>query len=388
MSAAASAAFMPEWIAEQSAEIAARAEGELGELVAISSPSGDVEGAEAMCAAVTALLPERVEIERPECSTPAHAPDLLARLTGTGTGRVVLLGHLDTVVAHEQHRPMETTGERLVGSGTIDMKGGIVLALGVMRALARQPDSFAELSLLTVNDEEWRTGGFNHAPLFRGYEACLCFEAGERTEAGADAIIAKRKAAATLHVEAHGRASHSGVFPERGRSALLALAETARRVAALNDPGGPEQMTAVPTVLRCGDAFNVVPAFGELVCDLRADSLRAFEAIVASIPAELEGVRLEARLVRMWPGMDTRELVRERLLGPARELLGRELIGGERGGASDASHLAGQLPLTADGLGPRGGRAHSPEEFVLRDSFGPRAEVALAVAVAALSTAV
>ncbi|MCW2984958.1 MAG: family metallopeptidase, partial [Conexibacter sp.] len=56
----------------------------------------------------------------------------------------------------------------------------------------------------------------------------------------------------------------------------------------------------------------------------------------------------------------------------------------DRGGASDASHFAATIPLTVDGLGPRGGAAHNPGEFVLASSLRTRAEVALAVALAAL----
>ena len=55
-----------------------------------------------------------------------------------------------------------------------------------------------------------------------------------------------------------------------------------------------------------------------------------------------------------------------------------------RGGASDASHFAPAIALTVDGLGPRGGAAHTPEEHVLLDSVEPRAEVALAMTLAAL----
>jgi glutamate carboxypeptidase len=43
------------------------------------------------------------------------------------------------------------------------------------------------------------------------------------------------------------------------------------------------------------------------------------------------------------------------------------------------------IPLTVDGLGPRGGKAHNPGEFVLSPSLASRAEVALAVADAALA---
>jgi glutamate carboxypeptidase len=185
-------------------------------------------------------------------------------------------------------------------------------------------------------------------------------------------------------VVARGVAAHSGSAPEKGRNALLALGEVARRVAALGDPAGAERLTAIPTVLRAGDAFNVVPADGELICDLRAEGLDAVEPVLAAVPDEIEGVEVEGALVRRWPGMDSRDAVSRRLADPASVLLGRPLGVGSRGGASDASHMAVHVPLTVDGLGPRGGHAHHPDEFVAADSVHPRAEVALAVAAAAL----
>jgi glutamate carboxypeptidase len=56
----------------------------------------------------------------------------------------------------------------------------------------------------------------------------------------------------------------------------------------------------------------------------------------------------------------------------------------ERGGASDASHMAQHVPVTVDGLGPRGGGAHNPDEYVLRRSLHERAQVACAIAAAVL----
>jgi glutamate carboxypeptidase len=300
---------------------------------------------------------------------------------------VLLLGHLDTVIAHADHRPLQHDGEKLVGSGTVDMKGGVALSLGVIRALAAVPESFAELCLLTVVDEEWRTGGFAHGPRFADWDACLCFEAGQLGPGGEEAVIAKRKAAATMRVVARGVAAHSGSAPEKGRNALLAVGEVARRVAALGDPGGPERLTAIPTVVRSGEAFNVVPADGELCCDLRAERLEAFAPVLDAVPAEIDGVEIEAELVRRWPGMDSRELVAERLAGPAAELLGHRLMVGGRGGASDASHMAQHVALTVDGLGPRGGHAHHPDEFVAVESVEPRSRIALAVTAAALAAA-
>jgi glutamate carboxypeptidase len=371
---------MNEWIDTEAAEIAARAERELEALVGVSSPSGDVAGAEECISVVGALLPGDAATERAPCSSPDHADDLIVRLPGTRPEgpRILLLGHLDTVVSHDEHRPLLREQDRLVGSGTVDMKGGDVIALGVLRALARRRGEFAEIALLLVCDEEWRRAPFAHAGRFAGWDACLCFEAGQLMPDGGEGVIVRRKAAGTLHVRASGVSAHSGAAPERGRNALLALAAMAQAVADAHDPAGPDRLTAVPTVLHSGDAFNVVPSGGELYCDLRSDRTDAFHELLATLPTEVGGAELHAEFARIWPAMDARDATAA-LLARATERLGRPIIGASRGGASDASHFASTIPLTVDGLGPRGGGAHAPHEFVLRASFRQRAEVALAL---------
>ncbi len=379
---------MQPWIAEGAARIAGRAPRELEALVAVSSPSGDVHGAEEAVAVAVALAPEAAQIERVDCSSAGHAQDVVLRLAGTGARRLVLVGHVDTVVAHAEHRPLHRDAEhpeRLTGSGSVDMKGGVVLALGVLRALAGRSADFAEIALLLVCDEEWRAGEFAHTPRFAGYDACLCFEAGQLTPGGDDAVVVKRKAAGTLQVRAQGRSAHSGSAPDKGANALLALAAAAHAVAACHDPGGPQRLTAVPTVMTSGEAFNVVPAAGELICDLRADDGAVFDGVLAGLPREIGEVELEGEMLRRWPGMDS-QAVTAPLLREAAARLGRPVVGADRGGASDASYLAPAVPVTVDGLGPRGGGAHAPHEFVLEASLGTRAEVALALVDAALAT--
>ena len=104
------------WAAEDPDE---QTRSELEALVAISSPSGDVHGAEECAAICAALMPDAASVERIPCSSPAHASDLLATLRGTGTRRILLLGHVDTVIAHPHHRPLTRAGHQLLGSGTV-----------------------------------------------------------------------------------------------------------------------------------------------------------------------------------------------------------------------------------------------------------------------------
>ena len=374
---------MDPWVEATSADIARHAERELEALVGVSSPSGDVAGAEEAVALCAAFAPAEADVQRVPCSTKGYADDLLLRLTGSGDARILLIGHLDTVVAHDGHRPIEHAGDRLVGSGTVDMKGGVVLALGVLRALTARPAVYAEVALLLVNDEEWRTGPLRHAETFADVDACLCFEAGQLAPDGSEGVVVKRKAAGTLRVDAHGVSAHSGSAPDKGRNALLALAAAAQHVASAHDPDGHDRLSAVPTILNVGEAFNVVPPNGSLFCDLRAERLEAFERVMESLPDSVGGARLEPQLVREWPGMDARDSTRD-ALAAAGERLGRPIVGMERGGASDASHLAVHVPVTVDGLGPRGGGAHNPDEYVLRESLRTRAEVACALVAALL----
>ena len=375
---------MDPFVADGAAEIASRAQRELEALVAVSSPSGDIDGAEEAIALCAAFLPPHATIERVPCSTPGSAPDMIARLTGQGRARVLLLGHVDTVIGHDSHAPLRRDGERLYGPGAVDMKGGDVLALGVARALAARPEAFAEVAVLLVTDEEWRVEPFRHVERFASFDACLCFEGGQLAGDGEEGVVVQRKAAGTMRVGATGRAAHSGSAPDQGRNALLALASTAIELAKHHDPGGAERLSVVPTVVRSGEAFNVVPADGELLFDMRADRSQSFDAVCAAVPRELDGVSLDAKLQRVWPGMDSREATGE-LLERATARLGRPIVGVQRGGASDASHFAPSIPLTVDGLGPRGGGAHTPEEFVLAPSLRQRAEVALAVAAEVLA---
>jgi glutamate carboxypeptidase len=358
----------------------------IGPLVAVSSPSGDHAGLEACVELVVAALPTDAEVERIPCSTTGSAPDLLARVRGTGTARIVLLGHLDTVIPHDRHRPVERDGDRWTGSGTFDMKAGDALAIGLLRGVAATPAArarFAEIALLLVADEEWRTEEFAHGPRFQDWDACLCFEGGERTTDGDEAVVVRRKAAAAITIRATGRSSHAGSRPDDGRNALLALSRVALDLAASHDPHGRDQLSVVPTMVQSGTALNVVPDSGELVVDVRAAGISALEQVLASVPHERHEVTIDARFSRVWPGMDHREAAAP-VLERAGALLGRPIVPSSRGGASDASHLAAWTRVAIDGLGPLGGGAHAVDEHVDAGTLRDRAAVALAVLAAVL----
>ena len=94
-------------------------------------------------------------------------------------------------------------------------------------------------------------------------------------------------------------------------------------------------------------------------------------------------MRLEAELIRRWPGMHTEAATAPRAGRASDAARPPRSCPPPAAAPRDASHFAATVPITVDGLGPRGGKAHNPEEFVLEASLQPRAEVALAVILSA-----
>src|SRR3954465_14766055 len=133
---------MDAWVEQAAAEIARHAERELEALVGVSTPSGDVPGAEEAGALCVAFSPPEAVAERIPCSTPDHADDLVLTLSGSGAKRLLLLGHLDTVVSNDSHRAIGPAGARLIGSGARENKGGRGVGPGRLAGAGGRPRAF------------------------------------------------------------------------------------------------------------------------------------------------------------------------------------------------------------------------------------------------------
>jgi len=309
-----------------------------------------------------------------------------AVLHGAGRARVALLCHHDTVFGPgtASARPLSQDGGRLHGPGVADMKGGIALALHAARALDRAGRPFGRLELISVPDEEVRSGPFGTIERVRGFDAALCLECGRED----GSVVVARKGGAWFEIAAGGRAAHAGTEPERGRNPLLALAREALRIAALHGtrPGLSAQVTAI----HGGRAPNAIPESARMLVDLRADrevDLREAMAAVASFGAH-DGVRIAVDAVEHVPPLEPSDGV-ERLAALASGLgaeLGHPVGHAATGGVSDVCWVAWSGVPSLDGLGPVGGADHSPDEYVEVESFAPRAGV-LAGLVAAVDAA-
>ncbi len=352
---------------------------DLRTLVNQDSGSYDKAGVDA----VTAWLEERlrrlgfvVERHRQE----AFGDDLIAHRQGTGSARIMLLGHSDTVFPSgtAAARPMAVVGDRILGPGTCDMKAGLLAGIFALEVLDHLGwDRYGTITYLVVSDEE--IGERHSVPLLMEqgpkHDAILTLEAAREN----GDIVTARKAVRWYTVEAVGKAAHAGVEPEKGRSATLAIARFVVEAFTLN--GLREGMTVNPGQLAGGGSPSIVADRATARFDLRArtnaqlDELEAaFRSLATTpfVPDVTLDVTMELRsdcpAMERTPGVARLE---ELAVDIARGL-GFALKGAATGGGSDISFAGHAGTPGLDGLGPIGGLDHGPNEYVLKSSVVPR----------------
>jgi glutamate carboxypeptidase len=335
---------------------------DLRELVTRESPSGDAGRVAELARFVRDALRARgVEAETRAC--PPNGEALLASIGGGGG--TLLLGHLDTVwpVGSLDEIPFRIDGERATGPGVFDMKAGIAVAMAVLPSLAERPEP-PPVGLLLVPDEEIGTQASRGLVLetARRHRRVLVLEPSLD-----GAVKLERKGTAVFRLRFRGRAAHAGLDPQDGVSALSELARCVPFLESLADPS--RETTVTPTVARSGDRTNVVPETATLSVDARVwskDEAERLERAVrgyrprdarvsVEVDAELDRPPLEATAESRALFEGARRIARE---------LGHELGAARVGGASDGNLTAAAGVPTLDGLGPRGGGAHSRDEFV------------------------
>ncbi|MBI5089668.1 MAG: M20 family metallopeptidase [Actinobacteria bacterium] len=350
---------------------------ELRAWAAVDSGSHNVAGVDRMGDLVADRLAQLgFTVERHP--TPSFGAAVVARRSGRGAHRVMLLGHLDTVYPDGTAalRPMRVEADHVTGPGVSDMKGGILAALHAVEALlALGLEPFGELVFACTPDEEHPEQECQPLllELGRAVDVALTLESGR---ANGD-IVCERKAGYVWRLDVHGRSAHAGVEPENGRSAILQLAHTIVGLHALAD--ATRGTTINVGLVSGGSASNAVPDSATATFEARARTTAELERVEQGI-AELlattvvPDVTFElTQLVRCPPmecTVDVEHLVALARAGAAS--LGWTLGAASTGGGSDASFVAGAGIPVLDGLGPVGGLDHSPDEYLDLSSVAPR----------------
>lgn len=310
-----------------------------------------------------------------------------ARLTGSGSARALLLGHMDTVyeIGTAAARGIRVDGDVLLGPGTADMKAGLLTALYALRALQEVGfEDFAEIILFCNSDEEVGStvSRQHYLPLARQSDFALVFECAREN----GDIVSARKGGGSYHIEVHGKSAHAGVAPETGANAIVQLARLVDAATNLN--GLQTGVTVNAGVIQGGTRPNVVPDHATLDLDVRAVDTVGAEAVHVALMSLVESITVHGTSVEIFGQFQGMPM--ERTPGNARLVeiasgVGESLGFAVRdapmtGGRSDANYVAAHAGLpTVDGLGPIGGADHCPSEYILVSSIVPRIALAAGV---------
>ncbi len=289
---------------------------------------------------------------------------------------ILILCHMDTVYEPGTlaRFPLFSEAGVVHGPGVFDMKGGIVAALFALRLLRQGGLLNRPVSALFTSDEE--TGSLTSRPLIealaRRSAAVFCLEPALPD----GALKTARKGTGDIEIVARGRAAHAGSDHALGSNAIAELAHHIISLQALTDYS--RGTTTNVGLVSGGTRTNVVPDEARAQADFRvaeAGEVVRLETWAAGLRPAVEGCTVEARVTLNRPPMP-RDRVMAAAFAQAQAIarpLGLELSEGSTGGGSDANFVAPLGVPVLDGLGVRGGGAHSEREHMLAASLPERA---------------
>lgn len=300
---------------------------------------------------------------------------------GKGEGTVLLLGHMDTVYPDGTiaERPFRVEGDRAWGPGTADMKAGDLSIVYALKALIQQEFSgFGHITVVHNSDEE--IGSPASKQLIRGMseqaDAVLVLESGREN----GDIVSARKGVARFHLRVRGRSAHAGVNHAHGRSAALELAHLVVGLEGLN--GRVPGATLNVGRLEAGHRTNIVPDWAVAHLEARAYEVDRLEEVIVDVREVVAQRTVPETEVDLEVDVDHfpmhKSPVSERLVRLAQALageLGFSVHDTATGGASDGNTAASAGRPVLDGLGPVGGAAHSPHEYIDITTIAPRTAV-------------
>ena len=301
----------------------------------------------------------------------------------------VMVGHLDTVwpVGTLARMPAVETEGILRGPGVFDMKGGLVQMIFAVRALRELDVPLPATPLAFVNSDE-EIGSPESRPHVRRLARAASRAFILEPSFGPDGLIkTARKGVGRFVVTVRGRASHAGLEPEAGLSAILELSHVIQALHAMTDPA--RGLTVNVGVIEGGTRANVVAAESSAQVDVRAltlDDARWITDAILGLRPVVEGVTLEVAGGFEVPPLE--RTPRNRALWHQAESLGRELgleLGEVTAGGGSDGNTTSRFTATLDGLGPRGDGAHADREHVVVESLVERTALLAALLAAPLT---
>jgi succinyl-diaminopimelate desuccinylase len=348
-------------------------------LIAKPSPTGSAGAAANELASI--LTEDGFRVERPEAGHP-DAPAVVARLASACPGRTVQFnGHLDTV--HLPFVPPKVDGDRLTGSGSADMKGGVAAAIEAMRAVRDAGGLSGGGIILTAHD-------LHEAPWGDGRQLDRLIADGFV----GDAVLLPEYFNAALPVVGRGGFIWSATIRRPGPpvhevcrpdepSVIATGAELVSRLRKLDaelaresDPLAGASSAFVGTI-QSGSIYNEYPQTCRLEGTRRwlpgtqfAEADRQFRALCGALAAETATtIEVETRLMRDAFRLDPADPFAATFQSAHAALVGERLPLGGKPFVDDGNSFWSLAGVPAVTHGPTAGGAHTTAEWASVDDL-------------------
>ena len=328
---------------------------------------------------VTVVDAQGREVEKP------HGRHLVCSVRPDAQRRFLLTGHMDTVFpADHPFQTLEWLEEDLLnGPGTADMKGGIAVIAEALMALETS-DAARNIGYDVMINADEETGSLSSASLIdelaRGKFAALTYE----PSALPDGTLAHaRGGSGNYALTFTGRSAHAGRNPQDGRNALVAAADCAVRLKAMQHGDLPIN----PAKIDGGAANNVVPDHAVLRFNIRPKTTEAADRFGRDLETLIEALATEhdvqitrhGGISRPPKPVDDRAQKLFDLVRDTGAALGQTIGWQSTGGVCDGNNIAANHVPVVDTMGVRGGKIHSPDEFMIASSLAERARLSAIV---------
>jgi glutamate carboxypeptidase len=304
-----------------------------------------------------------------------------AQIGPADAASVLLMGHQDTVFPEGEvaRRPFRIDNRRGYGPGVADMKAGLVMHAFVLAAFRHVGASSVPLVALFTSDEE--IGSPFSRPFIEAEarKARVALNAEPARPSGN--VVTGRKGGVFMRCDVFGKAAHSGSAFADGASAISELARKIVGLDALTDL--PKGITVNVGLVRGGQSINTTAPHAQGEIDLRFIEPGDRDAVMARIEnivgrSTIAGTRAELTIMGEFlplvPTPASKRLLQQ--YQAAAQDLGLTVEGEFTGACADSGFSAAVGTPTLCGMGPIGGKVHTPEEFLEIDSLVPRAQLA------------
>jgi succinyl-diaminopimelate desuccinylase len=290
-------------------------------------------------------------------------PVLMAEVGPAGeVPSVILHGHLDVVPGHSEQFEPRIEGDRLIGRGAYDMKGGLAAMMCALKDLERQERVRVRLVCVPDEESEELDERSTDAIVADGLTGDFAIT-GEPTDMH---IGVEAKGVLAMRIEVCGRAAHSST-PWLGDNAVLKAIDAFRAIESLPFARESSELFDRPSInlgrIEAGQALNMVPDQCTMAVDVRYLPGQDPGVILEQIRT-LDAIQITRTFIHP-PVAVSRQNRYVRALRDAvvRSSPDTETMSVGRDGASDAAAFIG-VGIPAVEFGPVGAGHHGPEEWV------------------------